>query len=388
MRDGSGGNRIYVCPFANRCGCRVRYRLLKSDSVMRLQCDGKHDSESHSVDNTRQGLRLEQRASVERVARAHPTSSATQVRRNLSIQELPVYVSPSKHRHVQRVVKQVRDTVFEKFTMGERVENSEGSLTRLSTNIFFKTMVEEHNRGGKHLTLHDPICLGFQYSKNVIYGCYSTVFMTCNIGRAIASGWGLGMGFDSTGPISNSKFDTIGITTNLLGRRANPVCLAFVSQECAVAYTCTYDAVEAGLYEILVNTKICKRDKGCEVCDSIRELREEQEVDAVLHPRKAKVKAKAPPGAAVAPADAPAADADPSPDPPATAAPAPRSDAVFSLPLEKPICDNTTKFSKFIIKRLPHLLNKIGQCATHLRSCIASIFGIRVKQCISSFTSC
>ncbi len=105
MRDGSGGNRIYVCPFANRCGCRVRYRLLKSDSVMRLQCDGKHDSESHSVDNTRQGLRLEQRASVERVARAHPTSSATQVRRNLSIQELPVYVSPSKHRHVQRVVK-------------------------------------------------------------------------------------------------------------------------------------------------------------------------------------------------------------------------------------------------------------------------------------------
>jgi hypothetical protein len=148
MRDGSGGNRIYVCPFANRCGCRVQYRLLnlKSDSVIRLQCICKHDSESHSVDNTLHGLRLEQRASLERVAQ--PTSSATQVQRNLSIQELPVYVSPSKHCHVQRVVKQVRDTVFEKFTMAERVENSEGSLTCLSTNIFFKTMVEEHNRGG------------------------------------------------------------------------------------------------------------------------------------------------------------------------------------------------------------------------------------------------
>ena len=50
--------------------------------------------------------------------------------------------------------------------------------------------------------------------------------MTCNIGRSIARGWGLGMGFDSTGPISNAKLDTIGITTNSLGQRANPFCLA------------------------------------------------------------------------------------------------------------------------------------------------------------------
>ena len=55
-----------------------------------------------------------------------------------------------------------------------------------------------------------------------------------------------------------------------------------------------YDAAEAGLYQILVNVKCCKRDKGCEVCDSIRELREEQEVDAILHQRKSKSKAKAP----------------------------------------------------------------------------------------------
>jgi hypothetical protein len=106
MQGGSGGNRIYVCIFSNGCGCRALYRVWTSDSMIRLQCNGKHDSESHSVDYTRQGLRLEQRASVERVARAHPTSSATQVQRNLSIQDLPVYVSLSKHRHMQRVVKQ------------------------------------------------------------------------------------------------------------------------------------------------------------------------------------------------------------------------------------------------------------------------------------------
>ena len=117
-RNGSGGNRIYVC-FNNRCGCRVRFRGLNLDNEIRLQSDGKHDAESHSVDNSRQGLDLEQRATVERIARANPTSSATQVRRNIAVQEKAVYVSPSKHRQVQRVVKRVRETVFEKFTSGE-----------------------------------------------------------------------------------------------------------------------------------------------------------------------------------------------------------------------------------------------------------------------------
>ena len=65
--------------------------------------------------------------------------------------------------------------------------------------------------------------LVFSTEKNVIFGCYSTVFLASNLGRAIASGWESGMGFDSNGPISNTKFHTMGITTNSLGRRANPV---------------------------------------------------------------------------------------------------------------------------------------------------------------------
>ena len=135
-RDGSGGNRIYVCPFDNRCGCRVRFRVVKLNNEIRLQSDGKHDAESHSVDNSRQGLDLEQRASLERIARANPTTSATMVRRNLAVQEKAVHVSPSKQRQVQRLVKRVRESVFENFTGEVRVENAVGLLIRLSTNIF------------------------------------------------------------------------------------------------------------------------------------------------------------------------------------------------------------------------------------------------------------
>ena len=165
------------------------------------------------------------------------------------------------------------------------------------------------------------------------------------------------MGFDGTGSISNKKFDTLGITTNSLGRRANPICLSFVSQECAIAYQCTYDAVETGssLYDVLVQTKLCKRDKGCAKCDTIREQKEKQNVDALLHPSPVKKKAKA--AAAAESAAESAADVI------GTRAPAP---LVFRLPLENPFCDNTTKFSKFIIKRIPKFRKKVGHCAAHL----------------------
>ncbi len=123
-----------------------------------------------TLDNSRE-LSLQQRAAVQGVARSHPTSSATQVLRNLGIQETVVHVSPSKHCQVQvhRVVMQVRESVFNRFTSEQRVENSEGLLTRRSASIFFKILVEEHNRGGKHLSLHDLIFLEFPvFKKNSV----------------------------------------------------------------------------------------------------------------------------------------------------------------------------------------------------------------------------
>ncbi len=159
-----GGHRIYVCSFSNLCNCPVLFCIVKHGCVTRLQIEGKHDANSHDVDQSSR-LNLQQRAAVQSVARAHSTSSATQVRCNLGLQEKVVYVSPSKHLQVLRVVKQVRETVFDNFTSGQHVDNPEGSLTLLSTSIFFKTLVAEYNRGGKHLSLHNPICFGYQYSK-------------------------------------------------------------------------------------------------------------------------------------------------------------------------------------------------------------------------------
>ncbi len=92
----------------------------------------------------------------------------------------------------------------------------------------------------------------------------------------------------------------------------------------------------------------------CETCASIHELREEQHIDLLLHPLHKSKKCKQP--AAPAPVDQIADQ---------IAAPTDNQD-VFKLQLEMPICDNTTKFSKFIHKRLSHLSGKIGQYSSHL----------------------
>ena len=36
-------------------------------------------------------------------------------------------------------------------------------LDRLPEKIFLQRLVEEHNRGGKHLELHQPVCVGHQF---------------------------------------------------------------------------------------------------------------------------------------------------------------------------------------------------------------------------------
>ena len=101
----------------------------------------------------------------------NPMANATTVRRGLELLPNPAAkVSPSKQRLVQRAVARARARTLQPFTQGERLNCDEGSLVRLSEKIYLRTLVEQHNAGGTHLQLHQPICVGFQYSDGVKFG--------------------------------------------------------------------------------------------------------------------------------------------------------------------------------------------------------------------------
>ena len=76
-------------------------------------------------------------------------------------------------------------------------------MNRLSENLFFKGRIAEHNSGGKHLELHEAVCLRYQYIDDVVYGCYSSPFLIENAMHSVNSQWGVHIGFDSTFGISN-----------------------------------------------------------------------------------------------------------------------------------------------------------------------------------------
>ena len=193
----------------------------------------------------------------------NPMANATTVRRGLELLPNPAAkISPSKQRLVQRAVARARARTLQPFTQGERLNGDEGSLVRLSEKIYLRTLVEQHNAGGTHLQLHQPICVGFQYSDGVIFGNYSTPMLLLHACRGVNADWSWQAGFDATFGLSNKQFDLLGMTTNSLRRRANPICLAIVNKESAIAYEHMYSSMEGGVFELDHNLKLCDLSKN------------------------------------------------------------------------------------------------------------------------------
>jgi hypothetical protein len=117
-----------------------------------------------------------------------------------------VYISPTKGRAVRREVAKVCQEVLSEFSCGEKVDRTEGSLTRMCAKIFIKDLAAEHSRpGGAHLQLHTPVCVVHQFAHGSTLACFSTPFLLLNAARGVNDGLPLQLHFDSTGGISDSK---------------------------------------------------------------------------------------------------------------------------------------------------------------------------------------
>ncbi len=148
-------------------------------------------------------------------------------------------------------------------------------------------------------------------------------------------------GFDTTFGLSNKRFKLVGIATNLVRtrKRANPVCLCIVNMESAVAYENMYTSMEGGVFELVHNLKFCKKTEKCDMCNAVAQQIVKDPMRELLTLPKPK---KSKQGKVV------------------------EKPFVFELPLQKPVCDNTTKFSKWFAKTKPHLIDKVLICSAHL----------------------
>jgi hypothetical protein len=90
-----------ACPFADRCSCRVKFRIFATAFKIKLEAQGEHTPESHVQDEVSKFLSIQQTAALEQMVSTNPMVSATSARRGLELHPDPAaQSSPSKQRLV------------------------------------------------------------------------------------------------------------------------------------------------------------------------------------------------------------------------------------------------------------------------------------------------
>ena len=72
----------FVCPFAERCECRVKFRITATEKTIQLESQGEHSAQSHASDKLTKFLTLPQTAAVQQIVGTNPMVNATTVRRD------------------------------------------------------------------------------------------------------------------------------------------------------------------------------------------------------------------------------------------------------------------------------------------------------------------
>ncbi len=134
-------SNTFVCPFADRCCCRVKFRIFATAFLIKLEAQSEHTAESHVEDKVSKFLSIPQTAALQQMVATNPMvgSTTSTVLRGV---ELPLLAdsaskfSPSKARLAARAVVAACALAFLPFSQGEKLEGEAGSLTRLSEKIF------------------------------------------------------------------------------------------------------------------------------------------------------------------------------------------------------------------------------------------------------------
>ncbi len=95
-----------------------------------------------------------------------------------------------------------------------------------------------------------------------------------------------------------------------------------------------YSAIEGGVFQFVHKLRLCKANKNCARCDAVAKQIQQEPMQTLLTPPKPKKKSEIEVAQLF----------------------------IFELPLQKPLCNNTTTFSKWIAKKKPHLSKRMLVC--------------------------
>ena len=294
-----------------------------------MKCSGAHDGSSHVKDNTSKGrLTVVQRGALRRASLGAPMETGRQLVRN------SIHFSPDKHvtshplaiRQAQRLVYRQRRNLSTLHAQGERLDDTNGSMTRLGARLDLQALIARHNDPANdyHLDLHKVVCIGSQWSDGVSFMELTTMHLLLNIGRAMQSGWELQVQADGSFEFCASKLGVIIFGVNSLRHIFRPVSWALVPSESSEAFEYCYNGIRAAFFSVIKPgaLRLCPAGAApCAFCDQLRDIQQAPEVVHAL------------------------------------------SDPKERLPVMRAGADNTTKWSKFAKKVLTRA--KVIVCYAH-----------------------
>jgi len=308
-KESSKSQFTYTCPLAYCCGCDVKFKICRSMDAMILMSSGVHTGSSHVKDSS-VCLKVSHKASLKRLTKCAPNESARQLVRNSSnlSPDRRVNLSPKSVHRAQRIIGLERRRIAQVNSQGVKLDQTFGSMIRLRESLDLQAFIDRHNDPDDdfHLDLHQVVCIGNQWSGRVTFMELTTPHFIFNIGSAIQSGWEMQLQADGSFNFCASNFGIILFCVNSLRSIFRYVAWSIVPNESSEAFEFAYNGFRVAFFSLFAPGKLRVCDGKCALCDQFRDIQSAPEVIAVL------------------------------------------ANPEQRLPVVKAICDNITKFSKFV----------------------------------------
>ena len=285
-RKGSVTNIVLQCPLVDRCSCLCEVKLtIDSDQTIMYVTD-EHTAEDHAkTKDISRHLAFEDKCLIQQAVKLAPMQSAGSLMRN--IQDSPSKKIDYRHANsVRNFVRKERRTITNFLLDGVEIDNTLGSLSRLSDQLWFPDALEQH-RSGQCIELFKPFVIGRQFfdTERTIMLTVSNVWYLLSPMRTIASGYDLQLVGDVTHKASLAAVNKLAFGVNMLGGKAAPWTYTLIphQSESEAVYTDAYHASRRATRAVMALPS-CGRS-NCSTCKAIDILRAHEAVRACLASR-------------------------------------------------------------------------------------------------------
>jgi hypothetical protein len=274
-------NTIVSCPLRDRCKCQCQAKITDTPEQTILYVADAHTAADHVPEkDDSKFLKFHTKALIATAVKVAPLQSATELIRN--VQDSPTkHIDPQLKKSVQRLVRKQRASINSVLLEGVTIDNTIGSLARLSQVLWFGDAVQKH-KAGECLDVFKIYVIGRQIMEGdrTVFLTFSNAWNLLNFWRAVATGYDVQLHGDVTSKASQAALNKLGFGVNMLGAHFAPLAFAIMPAECesCEAYVQAWRATKASVRSML-RLPTCDR-QDCKTCRYMQELCDDPRVRA------------------------------------------------------------------------------------------------------------